>query len=95
MKFNSHTTAIVIGFLAIAGGLWYFFSSPSEPTQEPLTAQGLNPAQTKFATLVSQLQPIHFDTAIFDDPNFLALVDLTTPVTPEPTGRPDPFAPLK
>ena len=48
----------------------------------------------QFQTLVGELQPITFDTAVFSDPRFNALVDISTPVTPQPPGRLDPFAPV-
>jgi len=40
------------------------------------------------------LQPITFNTGIFSEPRFMALVDLATPITPETVGRFDPFAPV-
>lgn len=89
--------AILITALVIVavGAFWYF--SGQEGNEPPLsgTMPGLdNPAQTQFQALVSQLQPISFDTSIFSDPRFTSLVDLTTPITPETSGRIDPFAPI-
>ena len=49
-------------------------------------------AQTKFQTLVGELTPISFNTSIFSDAHFTALVDIATPVAPETIGRLDPFA---
>lgn len=94
---KSNSTFLIAIALVIMGGLyWYFFIGKSE--ELPLTPSSSvgseNPAQTKFQTLVSQLQPISFDSSIFSDPNFTLLVDLTTPVVPETLGRLDPFAPL-
>lgn len=94
MKINSNTISLIIGALVVVGGIWYFFFTGGSGNDQPLSAAGDNPAQTQFAALVSQLQPISFNTNIFQDPNFMALVDLSTPVTPESAGRLDPFAPL-
>lgn len=94
MKLNSNTVSLIVGALVVAGGIWYFFFTGGGSSDQPLTASADNPAQTQFAVLVSQLQPISFNTDIFSDPNFMALVDLSTPVTPESAGRLDPFAPL-
>lgn len=95
MKLNSNTLSLIIGAIVVAGGIWYFFFSGGSGNEQPVSAQGAaNPAQTQFAALVSQLQPITFTTGIFEDPDFMALVDLSTPVTPESAGRLDPFAPL-
>lgn len=94
MKIDSNTVIlIVITLLAAFGAYWYFFSeSGNEP---PLTATvAENEAQMQFQILASELQPIAFDTSIFSDPRFVALVDLATPVAPESVGRLDPFSPL-
>jgi hypothetical protein len=48
----------------------------------------------QFETLVGELQPISFNTGIFKDPKFDALVDITTSISPESSGRLDPLAPL-
>ena len=95
MKFNSNTILIVLATLILAAGAyWYFFTGTGN--QKPLTAtvSNTNEAQMHFQTLIGELQSISFDTTIFSDPRFNALVDLTTPVSPEPIGRPDPFAPI-
>lgn len=92
---NSNTTILIIATLVVAGGAyWYFFTGTgNEPplTETPTTS---NQAQMQFQVLVSTLQPISFSTDIFDDPRFMALVDLTTPIQPETSGRLDPFAPV-
>jgi len=88
-------TAVILTLIVLAGGYWFFTSRSG--TQAPLTASNPveeNPAQTQFQALVSQLQPVSFTTDIFSDPRFTALVDLTTPISPESSGRLDPFAPV-
>ena len=94
MKFNSNTLFIILTACIVAGGAyWYFFIDSGN--QLPLTSStSENQAQTQFQTLVSELQPISFDTSIFSDPRFFSLRDLTTPIFPEPAGRADPFAPI-
>lgn len=92
---NSNTTILIIATLIVAGGAyWYFFTGTGNepPLTEALTTN--NPAQMQFQALVSTLQPISFSTGIFDDPRFMVLVDLTTPIQPEISGRLDPFAPV-
>jgi hypothetical protein len=92
MKPNSNTILLIISTLLVAGAAyWYFFTGTGN--QAPLTT-GIaeNQAQVQFKMLVSELQPISFDTSIFTDPRFAALVDLATPVLPETSGRLDPFA---
>jgi hypothetical protein len=94
MNFDSKTVSIIIAVLVVAGGAyWYFFMNNSESV--PLTASLTQTAdEAQFQTLATQLQNITFDTSIFTDPRFMALVDISAQITPESTGRLDPFAPV-
>lgn len=94
MKLNLNILLIGAGTLIIAAGAyWYFFSGSG--TDTPLTAsQAPSEAQLHFETLISELQPITFDLTIFNDPRFTALSNISTPVSPEPAGRADPFSAL-
>lgn len=89
-----NTIILIVATLVVAGGAyWYFFTGTgNEPPLTVGTAD--NQAQSRFQTLVSELRSISFNTDIFSEPSFMALVDLTTPVTPETIGRLDPFAPV-
>ncbi len=89
---KSNPIPFIITLLIVAAGIYWYFSTGTG-NQIPLTASGPdNQAQTRFQTLVGELTPISFDTGIFSDPRFNALVDLATPIAPEPIGRLDPFA---
>ncbi len=91
---KSNPVTLIIVTLAVAAGA-YWLVGTGKDEQPALTAStSQNAAQTQFQVLVSELKPISFNTAIFSDPNFTALVDITTPVTPETPGRIDPFAPI-
>lgn len=87
-------TIIVVTLIIIGGGYWYFTSQSSNDAPLSGSVPTDSPVQSQFDLLVNQLQPITFNTAIFSDPRFTALIDLTTPITPETPGRADPFAPL-
>jgi hypothetical protein len=91
MKSNAILIGIVI-ILVAAGAYWYFFTGTGN--QPPLSdiSTSTSEAQTQFQALVGELQPISFDASIFSDARFNALVDLTTQISPESTGRLDPFA---
>ena len=93
MKSNKSTTIIIV-LIAAAGAYWYFFTGGTSEQLPVTVAETGNQAQTRFQTLVGALTPISFDTKIFSDPRFNALVDLTAPVSPETIGRLDPFAPI-
>lgn len=84
---------ILLTLVIAASGYWYF--STQTGNQAPLTTSSVdNAAQTQFQTLVSQLQPLKFEVGIFSDPKFSSLVSISVPVTDEPPGRLDPFAPV-
>jgi hypothetical protein len=91
MKLNV-VTFLIVTLALVVGGYFFFTGTESQPLLEVSASD--NPAQARFQALVSQLQPISFDTSIFSDPTFTSLVDLATPVAPEESGRLDPFAPL-
>jgi hypothetical protein len=93
MKLNSNTIMLIIAGVVVAFGI-YWFSFAGGGEQPPLSVGPENAAQTQFKVLVSQLQPISFNTGIFSDPAFMSLVDLATPIAPEASGRLDPFAAL-
>jgi len=94
MKPNTNTIILIIATIVVAlGAYWYFFTGTgNEPPLETLSTE--NEVQIRFKTLASLLQPITFNTGIFSEPRFMALVDLATPITPETVGRLDPFAPV-
>lgn len=97
-KPSGNTLFLIIASLVVAGGIyWYFFTGGSSPSSLDLpltTSSTQSAAQVRFETLTTQLGPIAFNLSILTDPRFLALVDLTTPITEEPIGRKDPFAPV-
>jgi hypothetical protein len=93
---KSTTGTLFIGavvVIALGSAYIYFFTGPaSQPPLDASTAN--NAAEQQFLNLAAELQPISFDTSLFSDPRFANLVDLTVPITPEPQGRTDPFAPI-
>lgn len=94
MKINTTTLLIALLALGLLAGGYYYFSSGSGGTT-PLSASAPGSvAEEQFIALVSQLGSVSFDTSIFSDPRFIALVDLATPLAPEASGRTDPFAPI-
>lgn len=94
-KLNSSTILIIVCAIVVAGAAyWYFFMGASNQPTVTATSGG-SAAQAKFEMLSNQLAGIHFNTQIFSNPKFEALVSLHTPVTTQPKGRTDPFAPYK
>jgi hypothetical protein len=77
--------------LIVTAGYLLFFKAPAPAVT---STEPTSPEEIAFVNLASQLEPLGFDTSIFSDPRFAALVDIHTPVIPEAAGRRDPFAPL-
>ncbi len=94
MKLSANTIFIVLTALIASGGAYWYYQTANEA--EPTLSQdvGQNAAQARFQTLVTELEPISFDTNVFSDPRFIALTDITTSIAPEESGRTDPFAPI-
>ncbi len=89
---SSSIIPLIIGILLFVLCVFWYFSTGTG-NQAALTAIApTNEAQTQFQALFSELTAISFNTDIFSDSRFNALVDLTTPIAPESTGRLDPFA---
>lgn len=90
-----NTTVLILTTLIVAAGAYWYFFTGNDGSELSLTTENTqNQSQVQFQVLASLLQPISFNTSIFSDPRFIALVDLTTPITPETAGRLDPFAPV-
>ncbi len=82
--------------IVIAGGVWYGLSSaPTSPdlTPTPQTGGSSSVDQGIVSTLLT-LRAVKLDGTIFSEAAFLRLKDFSTEIVPEPTGRPNPFAPL-
>lgn len=101
---------IIIGLLAVGALLlaWFFLKGDGDvPAAAPLAANdsadsedGLLAASVaategrEILDLLNDLQNLSLDETIFTDPVFLSLQDFSQELSPEPKGRPDPFAPI-
>ena len=78
----------------VAGAAWYGLTSPSSTKTTLVTTTANNaPGQDLVETLLA-LRAVKLDGTIFTEPAFTGLTDFSTPIIPEPVGRPNPFAPL-
>ena len=84
---------MIAGIIAFTG--WYFLSGSPSST-EVLTSETA-PAPDGSGDLIHSLvtlRAVSLSGTIFSNPSFQVLQDFTTPIVPEPVGRPDPFATL-
>ena len=87
------TTFSIVAVLVLGLAAWYFFGG--DTPELPLTASApALPAEQQFIDLAGRLGAISFDTSIFDDPRFMLLTSIATPIVPVSQGREDPFAPF-
>ena len=91
-----HKIIAIVIVVTLATGAWYFLSGTSAPpsvltTAPPSTAPA--GAQDLVDSLLA-LRAVSLDGTILSSPSFQALQDFSTPITPEPAGRTNPFAPL-
>lgn len=94
--FNKQTILIAGLVIAIALGASFFLANretPDSPIKTETIAGGGSTEKELVATLLA-LRAVTLDGALFDDGAFLVLTDSSSPILPEPIGRPNPFAPL-
>lgn len=97
MDFLKHhrTSITTILVLIIAFVLYGFFFAGGD--DEVLVSESELPSEAVGADLLNlllTLQSLTLDESIFENETFMALVDFGVELSPEPVGRPNPFAPL-
>lgn len=94
--FAQHKIFVGITVAVLAIGLWYTLSAGGPAASESLLSSTAvtDPASAGVVETLITLRSIKLDGAIFAEPAFQALRDFSTPITPEPVGRPNPFASL-
>lgn len=87
-------TAIIV--VMLIGAAWYEFTGTSAAPASILQTTGVatGTGEASIVSTLLQLQAVNLDGTVLANPAFLSLQDFTTQVVNEPTGRPDPFAPL-
>lgn len=93
-----HKLFILLALIVIGAVAWYAFSSagsaPSLTTSATAGGSGTSTADAQLVATLLQLRTVTLNSTIFSDPAFESLQDFSTQIVPEPSGRPDPFAPL-
>ncbi len=85
---------IVLGLIVLAAAGYLLLGKSDVGAAVTATTDGKSIAESTFVNLTAEIEPVKFDTSILSDVRFKNLVDIHIIVTPEPTGRKDPFAPF-
>ena len=90
---------IVLVVVAILLFLVYSIFIKKDPTVDPLidgavTADQAQVLGNQISQALLRIEQIKLDTSIFDDVLYKTLVDRSEPISEEPIGRPNPFAPI-
>jgi len=83
--------------LIIVGGLGFiaysiFFMAPSADVSSVASSTDSTGDGNDIVSLAQKLQNVKIDQTLFSSNIFKSLKDYSAPVTPEPQGRPNPFA---
>ncbi len=83
--------------IVVLGGALYFLMGSGSSQDAIVTVNGAPSSSTEatFLGLASELETVSFDGAIFRDPRFTRLQDISTTIVTETSGRRDPFGPLQ
>jgi hypothetical protein len=87
---------VIVGAIAVIVALLayrFFFVGPPEPLLEGQA----NRSQTvgrELLALLNTLRSLSLDGDVFERPEFASLIDFSVPISPNPLGRRNPFAPI-
>jgi len=89
---------VAIGIIiTIAAVFWYMLAGSQGASDAVLSAEApaqVPPEAQELVETLLTLRAVTLQSAIFSSPAFHILRDFSTPIVPEPVGRPNPFAPL-
>ena len=89
---------IIISLIIVVGlvAFWYLGKNSSDTSSSlTLDAQTTDSADAKYIyTILQQMAQVTLDDSIFSNPNFQNLKDNTVSLSPQASGRSNPFAPI-
>lgn len=96
IKGKNLRTVIIVGVVIVIAFIAYSYFFTAKPASVLTTSEvsGTPPVDQDLISLLAQLKAITLDDSIFNDPTFMSLQDFSQNLTPEPSGRINPFAPL-
>lgn len=97
MKKKSSKNAIlaIVIVVIVAGAVYFYFQGRGGPASGAIEVVDQTASVgSDVDFLLNQIQELHIDTTLFDDPAYETLVDHEVPVPEQNVGRPNPFAPI-
>lgn len=90
-------TVVTLGLVGFFGYSFFLSISGSGPSSSSAldnssVSLGTGVVGQDISALVAKLKSVSIDTSLFSSPLFSNLKDISTPIIPEPQGRPNPFA---
>lgn len=82
---------IIVVLLFIGYGAFFGGGDEEVLVSESATAA---PVGGDLILILGRLQSLSLEASVFENPLFRSLVDFGIELSPEPVGRPNPFAPL-
>jgi len=83
------TACLVLGFM-----LYDYISQPVRAVDELVLEEQEGVISKNLLVVLDRIESIKLDEKFFENAAFLSLQDFSVVLTPEPTGRPNPFAPI-
>lgn len=97
MKSSSNKNLIItfVIIIALCAAGYMYITRDTAPSSDLLVDIPTDTAtEGSFLSALNQLQVIRLDTTIFDNAVFESLTDISTRLSEQPSGRPNPFAPI-
>lgn len=99
MQDKKNTNLVIVGIviLAVAVACYFYVTRDQSPT-DLLTGETAGVALSVDGDLISALSSLRrlkMDDSIFANPVWLSLTDFGQTLSPQPSGRPNPFAPFE
>lgn len=95
---NARNLIIAVVILAAIGVAGYFYAGRDQSANDTLLTSvsvGTSTAvDSDLLSALSELRRLKLDDSIFSNPSWSTLHDFSQTLSPLPSGRPNPFAPL-
>lgn len=94
-KISANRILIIVLLIVVVVGYYMFRGSGEESLTTTSTSAGPPTVGQELVIELNRLKALkNINNEIFSDPVFGSLVDFSRPISPQPLGRSNPFAPI-